>query len=124
MKELNYLEHYNPYAFGMRVKYLREKRKLTQEELAVKIGYKDRSSINRIEKGKRDVKQETITLLARALNTSESYLMGWTEIESGDEYRAFISTKNKLYEMIAKMNKEQLDDFYDYGLYLLSKSSK
>lgn len=41
--------------FGKLVKELREAHGMTQEELAYKIGYKSKSSINKIEIGKQDM---------------------------------------------------------------------
>ena len=63
--------------FGERVKARREELNMTQEELAKKIGYKSRASINKIELDKRNMKQSQIADLAKALNTTPGYLMGW-----------------------------------------------
>ena len=49
---------------------------LTVEELAKKIGYKDKSSISKIENGKADIPQSKVIAFARALNTTTAYLMG------------------------------------------------
>lgn len=51
---------------------------LSQEELAERMGYSSRSSINKIEMG-RPVTQKIIIRLAKALDTTPSYLMGWEE---------------------------------------------
>ncbi|MBR1566748.1 MAG: helix-turn-helix transcriptional regulator [Oscillospiraceae bacterium] len=64
-------------AFGSRVRARREELGMSQQELATRLGYKSRSSINKIELGKNDVAQSTIKHLADALNTSPAYLMGW-----------------------------------------------
>lgn len=63
--------------FGQRVKERREELGMTQDELAKKMGYKSRSSINKIEKDERNMKQSQIAQLASALNTDPAYLMGW-----------------------------------------------
>lgn len=63
--------------FGKRVKYQRERMGMSQQELAQLLGYKSRSSINKIELGKNDVAQSTIQKLADALDTTPAYLMGW-----------------------------------------------
>ena len=52
---------------------------LSQEELAQKMGYKSRSSINKIEMGENDIPQSKIVQFARALNTTPAYLMGWED---------------------------------------------
>lgn len=62
-----------------RIKDLRKKRKISQEELAKMTGYTDRSSIAKIEKGKVDLSETKIQLFATALNTTPAYLMGWEE---------------------------------------------
>lgn len=51
---------------------------MSQEELANKMGYKSRSSINKIENG-RPVTQKIIVRLAEALNTTPAHLMGWDQ---------------------------------------------
>ncbi len=61
-----------------RVRCRREELGLTQEELALRMGYKSRVSINKIENG-RPVSQKIIARLAEALGVSIPYLMGWDE---------------------------------------------
>ena len=46
------------------------------EELAQQLGYKDKSSISKIENGKADIPQAKVELFARALRTTTAYLMG------------------------------------------------
>jgi repressor LexA len=64
---------------GQRIKYKRTELKMSQDELAKKIGYKSRSSINKIELDIYDLQQSKIKDIADALQTTPSYLMGWTE---------------------------------------------
>lgn len=66
-------------AIGLRIKTRRESLGMSQESLAEKVGYKSRSSINKIELGKNDIVQSTIVKLADALETTPAYLMGWNE---------------------------------------------
>ena len=65
--------------FGERVKARREELNMTQEDLAKKVGFKSRASINKIELDKRNMKQSQIVELAKALETTPGYLMGWKE---------------------------------------------
>lgn len=51
---------------------------LSQEELAKRMGYSSRTSINKIENG-RAVSQKIIVRLAEALQTTPSYLMDWED---------------------------------------------
>ena len=64
---------------GQRVKIRREELGMSQEELAKKIGYKSKSSINKIELGFRVLTQSKIKAIADALDTTPSYIMGWEE---------------------------------------------
>ena len=62
-----------------RIRQLRIDAGMSQEDLAHALGYKDRSMITKIESGKVDISQKKIISFARALNTTPSYLMGWTD---------------------------------------------
>lgn len=62
-----------------RIKSRRTEIGLTVEELAHKMGYKDKSSISKIENGKADIPQSKIAAFADALQTTPAYLMGWEE---------------------------------------------
>lgn len=53
--------------------------KLSQEDLARKLGYKSTSTIAKIEAGKIDIPQSKIKAFADALGTTPSALMGWDE---------------------------------------------
>ena len=52
---------------------------LTQEELAQRMGYKSKSTINKIEMGINDIPQSKIVRFAEVLGTTPAYLMGWAE---------------------------------------------
>ena len=54
---------------------------MTQEELAKKMGYKSKSTINKIENGTNDIPQSKIVKFAEALETTPSALMGWEKVE-------------------------------------------
>jgi len=58
-----------------RVRDLRIKRGMSQEELANLVGLSGRSHISKIEKGDRDIKQGLLVKLARALSTTPEYLL-------------------------------------------------
>ena len=58
------------------IKILREQQGLSQEALAEKTGYKDRSSIAKIEAGLVDLPQSKIAIFANALGVTPAYLMG------------------------------------------------
>ncbi len=65
---------------GDRVKALRLKKGLTQEELAEKLGYRSKSSVAHIENG-RDIPRSMIVQLSEILDTTPAYLMGWEDSE-------------------------------------------
>lgn len=68
-------------SLGSRIKRQRELLGLSQEELAKKMGYKSRSSINKIELDINDISQSKIMALAQILKTTPAYLMGWENSE-------------------------------------------
>lgn len=61
-----------------RIRNRREELGLSQDDLAKKLGYKSRSTINKIELGINDVTQSKIVAIANALDTTPAFLMGWT----------------------------------------------
>lgn len=63
---------------GNRIKSRRQELNMSQEELAIKCGYKSRSTINKIELGINDVPQSKINAIATALDSTVGYIMGWT----------------------------------------------
>lgn len=64
---------------GKRIKERREHIGLSQDQLALKMGYKDKSAISKIESGQRDLTQKKIEKFANVLLTTVSYLMGWVD---------------------------------------------
>ena len=57
-------------SFGENLKKIREKKDLTQEQLAHAIGLKTKAAISKIEKGITDPNQSTIWKLSQALKVS------------------------------------------------------
>lgn len=62
-----------------KIKHLRESKKMSQEELAEKMGYKSKTSIHKIEQKKTDIPLSKVKDFAKVLNTTPEYLMGWEE---------------------------------------------
>lgn len=81
---------------GERIKEARTKKGLSQTELAEKLGYKSRSSVNKIEVGGRDIPRSQIVKIAEILGVTPSYLMGW-EDEKKDEPSAVILPADKIH---------------------------
>ena len=69
-------------SIGERIRNKRIEKGMTQEELAVSVGYTSKSTINKIELGINDIPLSKVCEFARALSTTESYLMGWEEDSS------------------------------------------
>lgn len=105
-------------AIGDRIKSRRMQMKMSADELAKRLG-KDRSTIYRYEKG--DIENLPIDILepiAKALDTTPQYLMGWDEVQKKNNIQAdivlrmqrddiFLSAVEKLY----KMDSEKLSSF-------------
>ena len=64
---------------GMRIKERREALGMSQSELARKVGYTSRTTINKIERDGRGISQDKIVAIAKALKVTPSYLMGWED---------------------------------------------
>ena len=61
----------------------RQELKMTQQELAAKLGYRSTSTIAKIEAGKSDIPQSKILAFANALDTTVGKLMGWVVKDGG-----------------------------------------
>lgn len=94
---------------GARIKACRERIGLTQEELAKKIGYKDKSTISKIESGERDIPQSKIKAFADALGTSPGYLMGWEPFD----IEALQNAVNKVLEAQGNHHTAKLNQMAD-----------
>lgn len=58
---------------GLKIKNLRETCGLSQTELALKVGYKDKTSIAKIEKGLVDLPQSKLSAFSAAFKVNTSY---------------------------------------------------
>lgn len=63
------------FQIGPRVKYAREKLRMTQDSLADAVGFKDRQTISDIENGKRAVKTDELLELSDALNQEMEFFL-------------------------------------------------
>lgn len=61
---------------GKRIKERREKLGLTQFELAQRMGYTSKAAVCKVERGDDNITMERIIRFSRALNCTESYLIG------------------------------------------------
>lgn len=58
-----------------RIRFLRVRKGMTQEQLASAMGLKNRDSISKIELGKQDISTQQISLLADIFDVSIPYLL-------------------------------------------------
>ena len=93
-----------------RVRHRREELGLSQEDLALRMGYSSRTSVNKIENG-RPCSQKIIARLAEALGVGIPYLMGWDE-EQKEKPTAqddeLSEAKRKLIDKIKKLPEDQV----------------
>lgn len=111
---------------GQRVKLRREELGLSQEELAKRIGYKSKTSINKIELDFRNLTQSKIKAIADALETTPSYIMGWDEEAAEAAKKAAPSEEDSLNAEIIKLftglTADQKKEALNYLRYLSTKS--
>ena len=78
-----------------RLRKLRLERGMSQEELALRVGYGGRSAVSKAEKGERDISRNMLVKYAEALGVSPSYLL------TGDEGTESIGRRIPLLGSIA-----------------------
>lgn len=117
---------YDKTAIGNRIKQSRKAMKMTQDELAERAGYSNRSSIARIETGLTDIPGEKLLLLANILNTSVQYLQTGIEFQFDkamyDESMSELKKKVEHLEGIMSMLPESYqDEIVRYAEYISDK---
>lgn len=116
---------------GKRIRTRREELGMTQEELALKLGYKSKTTIAKIENGTNDIVQSKVIEFAQVLETTPAYLMGWIKYdescsgkETSDEKVIKLAqnilkfhgeTKRLMenYEQLSEINKKKVIDYSD-----------
>ena len=68
-----------------RIRMLRTDRGMSQDELARRCGYADRSMITKIEAGKVDLTISKVELLADIFNVDPAYLAGYSEWQENQD---------------------------------------
>ena len=85
---------------GKRIADRRIELNMSQEELASRVGYKDRSSIAKIESGDRDIRQAKVLAFAKALNTTPQWLMGYDEPQTAQTNSNVSNIMNDSFRMV------------------------
>ncbi len=104
---------------GERIRMRREELNMTQEELACKLGYKSRTSINKIELGLYNLPTSKINLAAEALQTTPRFIMDWNE---SDEVEVCDDCKKESYKAMTayyKLDKKDRLSIYNKMLKML-----
>ena len=101
---------------GEKIKSRRMQLGWSQRDLASKMGYKDNSTLARIEQGKVDVSQTRVMQFAEVLGVSIAYLMDWEEEQKKNDIQADIILKMRtddtfmsVVENLYKLDKDKLE---------------
>lgn len=81
---------------------------MTQEQLAEKMGYSDKTMISKIEKGQIDISYSKIIAFAEVLKVEPEDLMGWTDQDFAIKPDYYIQELGILIENATPEQKENL----------------
>jgi transcriptional regulator with XRE-family HTH domain len=112
---------------GQRIKQVREALGMTQAELARRMGYSARSTINRIENGSQAFPMKKLDKFAQVLDVTPAYLAGFTEADIPDglnkdyyidyilnsdnpEFKALVEMQSSSNDLCTKIKAYNLDD--------------
>lgn len=104
------------------IRNLRKENQWTQEELAQKMGYTDRSMIAKIESGKVDLSQSKIIEFAKIFNVDPGDLMGWQDPADSNGTNA--TTKSNDYYLDEETAREAQRVFNDPDTRMLFDAAK
>jgi transcriptional regulator with XRE-family HTH domain len=112
-------------SIGRRIKARREELRLTQRELAARLGYKDHTTLARIETGKTDPPQSRIVAIAEALGVSPGYLLGGSTTPEGvGALAAQVASDPKLLQLVEDYLMMDVADRAAVGALVSSLSKK
>ena len=97
---------------GQRIKNRRIELNMTQEELGKKVGYKSRTTVNKVELGICSLNESKIIAFAKALDTTPAYIMGWNEPTKQE---------NELINLILQLTDEETEELSNFVDYIISK---
>lgn len=114
------------------IKDRRNELRLTQEQLAQKMGYSDKGMISKIEKGLIDISHTKIIEFAEALNTTPRVLMGWDDNEAAihstsqlrPDEQELLDKYGKLNDTGKKKLAERADELLEVPSYTVTEVSK
>lgn len=105
--------------FKDRLVSLRKEKKLTQYELADKLGF-SRGQISNYEQGSREPDQETLIKIVSFFDVSVDFMLGLTDIRKYDT----ISRYDNNIANCDKLPKEAIDEINNFILYIKQKYKK
>lgn len=98
---------------GKRIEFRRKQLGMNQTELANKLGYKHKTSISKIEKGINEVSQSMIPEIAKALDTTIGYVMGWDQQETSSYHLS--AEEREIVNLYRKMNDDGKAKILEYA---------
>lgn len=96
---------------GERIKQRRMELGLTQLDLALRMGYTSKAAICKAEKESENMTSDRVTKFAKALNTTEAYLMGWDEVS---RLRQFKNVNEPVTDYLICREDGKLENFIMY----------
>lgn len=106
------------------IKKRREQLGMSQDELAAKLGYKDRSTIAKIEQGINDITQSKIAAFAKALETTPQALMGWEEEKPATQGDGLTAMDREVKDVLQSLPEDAQRDALNYMKFLKEKQDK
>lgn len=104
-------------SFSKRLKELRKRNNLTQQELADKVGTK-RVNVTKWETARTEPTLENIVKLSKILDTTTDFLLGKTSIDFGNDSKVYEEYK----ELLSQNKKEEIKERYDHSFEFFIKA--
>lgn len=105
---------------GQTIKKYREQKGWTQEELAFRMGYKSKSTINKIENNINDVSQSTIVKLSQVFGCTPTDLLGeiqyTTTLPMPDDDKTYVlvdKDRQELVQMVCQTTPQSAELLYN-----------
>ena len=109
---------------GEKIKLARTYKEWSQEELAKRMGYKSKSTINKIELGINDVSQSKVVKFAEVLGVTVPFLMGWLDDDKFPLDPRMMTDKQIQFNAYSKEIMETDEKFMDVVIAYYTMSAK
>ena len=110
---------------GARIAARRIELGMSQDELARRLGYKSRSTVQKIEAGINDITQSKVVKFAEALDTTPAYIMGWDEEKPATtEGDRLSELQNKIMQEVQSAPEDLQKEFLNYLLFSKAQREK